>query len=431
MVSLRINLLNFYVVFLPRVLFICFIVIDSLNGYLQEFYNLHTPIGVLSRGIMLLLISSCVFVKINLFIYKLFKLLVWVYLFAIPLWYINGSELIFFREVQYLFRFIYFFCILFYFYSYRCCFSIKELLNLIVISAFIISVINIFCFFSGLGIKSYGDDFGFGTKAFYADGNSLGLYMILANCISIWYAFYAKGKMWLIAIVISLGTMLIGSRAALLGTAVAWPAMLLYFLFVRDNMIKFSKVNKLFVCLLGGGIIIYGIVSIYIFISGFDTYTMERFSIESAILPRENLIILGKQVIKNFNWGEILIGKGFTGGMSALGELYPSSLETKSIESDWYDMILSFVWFFGSLMILIQLLILQRILKAFGRKPSSLSFTLSIAGCLWIGASCMAGHGFNNTMLAPLLSVLFITSDKLIHGYDFGRIMPKGTDNRN
>ena len=43
----------------------------------------------------------------------------------------------------------------------------------------------------------------------------------------------------------------------------------------------------------------------------------------------------------------------------------------------------------------------------------------------------MAGHGFNNTMLAPLLSVLFITSDKLIHGYDFGRIMPKGTDNRN
>ena len=92
MVSLRINLLNFYVVFLPRVLFICFIVIDSLNGYLQEFYNLHTPIGVLSRGIMLLLISSCVFVKINLFIYKLFKLLVWVYLFAIPLWYINGSE---------------------------------------------------------------------------------------------------------------------------------------------------------------------------------------------------------------------------------------------------------------------------------------------------------------------------------------------------
>lgn len=83
MVSLRINLLNFYVVFLPRVLFICFIVIDSLNGYLQEFYNLHTPIGVLSRGIMLLLISSCVFVKINLFIYKLFKLLVWVYLFAI------------------------------------------------------------------------------------------------------------------------------------------------------------------------------------------------------------------------------------------------------------------------------------------------------------------------------------------------------------
>ena len=147
MVSLRINLLNFYVVFLPRVLFICFIVIDSLNGYLQEFYNLHTPIGVLSRGIMLLLISSCVFVKINLFIYKLFKLLVWVYLFAIPLWYINGSELIFFREVQYLFRFIYFFCILFYFYSYRCCFSIKELLNLIVISAFIISVINIFCFF--------------------------------------------------------------------------------------------------------------------------------------------------------------------------------------------------------------------------------------------------------------------------------------------
>ena len=175
------------------------------------------------------------------------------------------------------------------------------------------------------------------------------------------------------------------------------------------------------VCLIGGGIIIYGIIAVYNFISGFDAYTMERFAIESAVAPRENLIFLGKQVIGDFNWGEVLIGKGFTGGMSALGKLYPSSVEMKSVESDWYDMILSFGWFFGGGMILIQLLLLKGILKAFWKKPSSLSFALFVAGCLWIGASYMAGHGFNNTMLAPLLSVLFITSDKLMRGYDFER----------
>ncbi|WP_292269369.1 hypothetical protein [Butyricimonas sp.] len=421
MTFLKISIVNFYVRFLPQVLFVYFVIIDSINGYLQEFYNLHTPIGILSRGIVLFLVASYLLKENNLFIYKLFKLLAWIYLLAIPLWYLNGSELRIYQESLYLFRFIYFFGVVFYFYSYRGYFSLQKLFDLIIISAFIIGLLNILCFLGGFGIKSYGDDYGFGTKAFYADGNSLGLYMILANCLSIWYAFYMRGKMWLIAIIISLGTMLIGSRAAILGTTLGWVIMLLYFLFVRDNMIKFSKTNKLLVCLIGGGIIIYGIIAVYNFISGFDAYTMERFAIESAVAPRENLIFLGKQVIGDFNWGEVLIGKGFTGGMSALGKLYPSSVEMKSVESDWYDMILSFGWFFGGGMILIQLLLLKGILKAFWKKPSSLSFALFVAGCLWIGASYMAGHGFNNTMLAPLLSVLFITSDKLMRGYDFER----------
>lgn len=428
---LKINITDFYVKFLPQVLFVYFIVIDSLNGYLQEFYHAHTPIGVLTRGIVLLLVVPYSFKEENLFIYKLFRLLVGIYLCAIPLWYINASELLLYEELQYLFRFIYFFCLLFYFYSYKKYFSIKELFKLIVISAFIISSINIFCFLSGVGIKSYGDDFGFGTKAFYADGNSLGLYMILANCLSVWFAFFKKGKMWLIAIIISLGTMLIGSRASILGTTLGWLSMLLYFLFLRDNVVKFSKWNKLSICLIGGGVITCGIIVVYDFISNFDAYTIERFSIESAISPRENLIVLGKQVIENFNFNEMLIGKGYTGGMNALGKLYSSSVEMKSVESDWYDMVLFFGWLFGGLMILIQLFVLKGIIKAFWKKPSSLSFALFITGCLWMGASYMAGHGFNNTMLAPLLGVLFITSDRVVHEFDFNRTMPKGIDNRN
>lgn len=416
--SLKISKKKFYVDVLPLILILCFIIIDSFNGYLQEYLNLHTPIGVFSRGLIMIVIFPFLFKNKNWVLAKLFLCLLLVYTFAIPLWYLRGQGLSVSNELNNLFKFIYFFAVISYFYSYRYCFCVNTLIKLVVLSALIISVMNILCNVLGIGIKSYGEDFGFGTKAFYADGNSLGLYMILANCLSVWYAFYSSPKFILVAIVISIGTMLIGSRAALLGTIVSWMGILIYIVFCKDDLIRFSKSVKLFICIGIGGGVGYGLYLLYGFISQFDSYTLGRFSVEAATAPRENLILSGKQVIAEFTIGEFIIGKGHSGGVAAVGELYGALAESKSIEADFHDTILTFGWFLGTLMILLQFFIFKKLLFPFFKRRSSLAFTLFLIGCLWMGASYMAGHGFNNTMLAPLLGVYYVISDKLLTSDD-------------
>ena len=52
----------------------------------------------------------------------------------------------------------------------------------------LIGAINIFSMITQTGILSYSDKFGFGYSGYYADGNALGVYMVLAlSLIHIWH----------------------------------------------------------------------------------------------------------------------------------------------------------------------------------------------------------------------------------------------------
>ena len=62
------------------------------------------------------------------------------------------------------------------------------------------------------GILSYSDKFGFGYSGYYADGNALGVYMVLAVLLCIWYSFYKRNVFYfLLTFIASVGTILIGS----------------------------------------------------------------------------------------------------------------------------------------------------------------------------------------------------------------------------
>ena len=413
----------FYITTLPRILFFYFIIIDSINGYFQEFVGVHTPIGIIARGIILLITFPCVIKTWKLGLNRLFILAIALYILALPIWVMTNQEIILSKELGNLFRIIYFFSVLFYFCQYKNLFSIEVLIKYVVLSAFIISCVNLLCFVLDIGIKSYGENFGFGTKAFYSDGNSLGLYMILSTCLSVWYAFYRKKCVYvLITIVISIGSMLIGSRASIVGVLASWGGLLLYFLLFNDRIVHNSKITKVLILLVGGGGIIYILYSIFQFIASFDAYTMDRFRLSSALSPRESLLTISEQIIHEYDFVEVLFGKSFSGGLSAVGKLYSSSLELKSVEADFNDTILSYGWFFGCVMLLLQLLIFSKLVCSYFKDSTSISFVLLLVGILWLGASYMAGHGFNNTMLAPLLSVFYILSDRIVNNYyDFNQ----------
>lgn len=304
------------------------------------------------------------------------------------------------------------------FYYYRDSFSIAKILRLIINAAFLIAVLNILCYIFDVGVKSYGDTYGFGKKAFFIDGNSLGLYMILASCISVWYAFYKRGGWLLKAVVITCGTMLIGSRASIFGSVIIWVGMILFVLFKSRDIIRMSWLTKLGFCIVIGGSIIGGVFALTKYIANFDTYTQARFSVESAIAPREQLIAGGVNVISHFDAVECVIGKSRSGALTEMGAYYLFPGEKKSVEADFHDMIMCFGWGFGGLMILIQLMIAWRMVRTFLRFSSSLSFALALFAILWIGASYMAGHGFNNTMLAPLIGAAFMLSVRIRENRD-------------
>lgn len=401
---------KYYLLYLPFILFFGLIIIDSFNGYSQASADTHSPIGMLCRGMILASILPFLLKKTSLKYIKLFKILFILYLLLIPLWILNHSGLNISIEIQNIFRFVYFFAVLTYFQRYVHSFTLNKCCKYITLSALILAIINIVCAITGIGNKSYGDDFGFGTKAFYADGNSFGLYMILSNCIAIWFAFYRK-KLWFIAaILVSIGTLLIGSRTAMAGVAITWFLLLTYFIIKKDRIVKLSSSSKIIICMFGGSAIIYVIYKMFELISTFDAYTIEKFTIESAFSSRDFLISLGKSVIRNFNFFELFIGKSFSGGMKAVGSIYSSNTELKSMETDWLDMILYYGWGFGSLMIILQILIFSKLAKPFIKRRTSLNFTLLIIGILWMGTSWMAGHAFNNTMLAPLFAILLLIS---------------------
>ena len=97
-----------------------------------------------------------------------------------------------------------------------------------------------------------------------------------------------------------------------------------------------------------------------------------------------------------------------------------SKEKVKNIESDFYDIILSFGFVLGGLIILAQLFLVFQFIRPFfiKRSRNSLSFITSIGSILWLGIAYTAGHAFFSTQLAPLLGVYWGISNHLYFNHD-------------
>ena len=150
--------------------------------------------------------------------------------------------------------------------------------------------------------------------------------------------------------------------------------------------------------------IVYSAIITYETIIQYDNFTLERFSANSLVSSREQLINTGKQVISEFNLTEVLLGKGISGGRFAVASIYDPEEKVKNIESDFYDIILSFGFVLGGLIILAQLFLVFQFIRPFfiKRSRNSLSFITSIGSILWLGIAYTAGHAFFSTQFCLL-----------------------------
>ncbi len=400
------------------VLFIVSIFIDSINGFLQVSYNIYTPIGMAFRGVILLYVCYYKSFSQKTCLTALFGVVVISYFLSILIWISSSNYFSLVEEFNALFRFLYFWGVIFYFQKYRILIDKEKLFSILMKSIFIIAAMNILCFTFGWGNNSYGENFGFGTKAFYADGNSIGMYLVLSQ-------FYVLGNFvnsktnkirWMFYyMVVALGTILIGSRTAFIGTVVVFWMVLLYRFFCvpmnRNNNIK----RLLIICLF--------VASAFIFkfainkIISYDSFTSERYAVERISSPREKLIEEGLSVISSYEGLELIIGNGKSSGLREMGiKYFDSSDGDKSIEADFYDQILFYGWGLGGLFCLMYLSLFFYFIVNWVKVRSESNFLIMCLSCVWIMLSAIGGHGFGNVMIAPLLGCgfVFATKNKLV-----------------
>lgn len=385
-----------------RFLFVLLIVsipIDVLNGYFQVLAGFHAPISIVFRGCVLfyILTKFVLHKQINSLVY-IALLGVYVYALSFSLWMILEDQFSLVDELMAGFKIVYFVLIILFFITYRKYCDRERVLRLIILSAFVIALINIICFVTGWGIKSYNDERLLGTSGFFVDGNSMGIQMLLSLCVSVYYAFRCnKLKWYLVAMVITLGCMALGSRSGLIGPVGIWIVLLVYnFLNMQTKWMH----RILTLIILGG--ITYGVTTYFEMVMSFDVYAVERYSSEALISPRKLLQETGESVIHGYKGHELLIGKGCMESRKLVAEKMQMA-EPKNIESDFHDQILAYGWGLGGLFCLLHVAICFSFLHAWIKRKNSLNMIVSFLGVIWLALSYMGGHGFFNVAIAPLL----------------------------
>lgn len=392
---------------LDKLLFILLIVsipIDSLNGYFQVIVGKNLPISILFRGIILIYLLRYIgYCRWKLILQKLFSVIFLFYLFSFAIWSLFNSDFSFPDELSSLFKILYFWSVIFFFIKYRLNCDNLTILKTVTISSLLIAIINILCFFCGWGIVSYGEDFSRGTSAFYVDGNALGMYMILSLVFAIYYAFVqGKFKWYIVAFIITFGTMLIGSRTGLIGTIGIWFTLLVYFFFSKMRKSVSTQI-VIFVLLIG---FIFSISHYFSYLINMNSFSEERFSQEALLSPRERLKKAGWEVIYDYEGYELIVGKGRSGATNVLGNSL-RLFEPKGVESDFQDQILYYGWGLGSAFCLLYMGIVISFIRAWMKSKVSINLIVVFVGILWLFMSYMGGHGFANVQIAPILGCCF------------------------
>lgn len=383
--------------------------IDLINGFCQFRLGISLPIGVLLRTFIIFLLFYSIQSVPSILGKRYLKFIIVVYVFCMLLWMIRdlttiqaaafsvGIEINAFIRVIYL-------CLLIVYMSYFAT-DIKDIIEPIIVNyGFIIGLCIIFSFVTGFGQNSYGENYGFGTKSFFIAGNDIGITLLYSGVVTSIHLFsHYKTINFIKFITIIAGCVLIGSRVGMLGAGLLLSLTMGYYIFFYKPVQKRAKIYKKLVTYILIPIAIYGLVQIVmLLISVFDQYTLDRMSLDSIGSARDNLISCADRYIATLEGLSWAIGNGRSVFAGILAQYMQTGLETKIAEADYHDMVGSYGYLYGWILMIPYVIFVVQSVKQYFRQPSYYNCCLVFICITFIFIGYNAGHCIANVMVAPI-----------------------------
>jgi hypothetical protein len=386
------------------------LVIDMLNGYLLNIVGVHTPIGIIYRGVLMFVLFIIFFKSTSTIFKRLLCLNLFLFLLAVSSWFLFQENFSIFIELTQVSKLFYLNLFIVYVNKYKYRFKFDYVIKLGVYWGLISCFTNIICFFAGFGVNSYGESSGFGVKAFFNAGNDFGLACIMSLLISCIYCIRERSKLSLLyLIIICVGTLLIGTRGVLVSVPLILVSTVLYIGFINDREIFLSKRVKHFIGLFIGFGLIIGFIKMVLW--GLENvkedYIRNRMTFEGLSNARTSLIDVAIDSISNFNSVEFFFGRGYYGSTSYIGNSLNLSVN-RMIEADFYEIISSYGWLFGICLLMPYILLYMKSIRLVFKNKSYLSFLAFIGLSLILWHGVLAGHVVFNAMLVPFMGIFYL-----------------------
>lgn len=389
------------------------IIVDLISGFCTVQLKTYIPIGQVFRVIIMAAI-------VYLLLKKARPMFIWLtvmpflfFIFAASFWIIfngfdpgngfsPGIEIENFSKLLYLFMCITFFIV------YREEIELLDPLKIISSYGFLISAAVIISFITGFGNKSYGSQYGFGSKSYFKAINDLGLTILYCAVVSTIYLMSKfQWKRLLILLTISSGALLLGSRVGLIGIIVWLSIFIGYFVFFfQPRLRRMRRRFRLYKLLIFSTYIIclYNVLA-YLF-SIFDKYMLYKYTATGLQNARSLLTEPAEIYITNYEWYEAAFGKGLAALYYFVAKAAAPWVEYRVVEADFHELLggyglLGFVLFISPFFFF-----LLKAVKRFFSHPDFTLFAILFVTASFLAIAFAAGHCFRNPMVAPVYAYI-------------------------
>ena len=333
------------------------------------------------------------------------RLITFLYIIALPLWGIFYNAHII-TELDAFTRILYFLLLIIFFNYYGQYFPTLWIIRLTCNYGLCIAGLLIFSFVTGITNYSYGEDYGFGVKSFFMAGNDLGLTMILSLIFNGLACFYSSTLFSLLRLVcVAIGCFLIGSRVGMIG-CISFVLFDLFYYFIHRSHSRKDQIKKLLLFMLL--IITFfwkGITVVSNIYNSFDAYTLEKFTIEGMANARTVLTNAAVEHMERFDCIGLLIGHGASTLYQDVAHNVGADTTQRAVEADYYDIIGSYGYLLGGIIILFFVSFLIIAYKRFLKNKGFGYMSLFLLFLFFIIASLFAGHAIKNVMAASLYAI--------------------------
>ena len=380
--------------------------VDLLNGYLQYEKDIHSPIGIIYRGGILLFLIGC-FLKSQITKFVIYVWCVLLLSILALLYWIQSPSFIFSIELENFIKILYFILLPIYFINVQGNVSKNRLFVIISNYGFLISVCLIVSLLTGLGIPCYGEDYGWGTKSYFYAGNDLGL-TLLFSLIFTQLLFFRQLTWWSL---IRLSCMLfscfiLGSRVGMVGSVFLCLVTVFYYILFHKCHSFNGKLIKSIIVFLILPLIIFGLtVSLVELYNSFDSFTLRRLTLEGILSARDVLIEAAKVHIDKFDGGAMFFGEGMSSLYSQAARYLSTDVDFRAIEADLYEIVGGYGYGLGLLILSFPVCFAIKAMIRYLHEKSLMNYAFCFVFGAFVIVGFSAGHAVKNVMVAPIYAI--------------------------